>query len=409
MQTAPLSLLSRKHLRYLAFGWVLAGFSTIGTGFFVGLFNPHLRQAFDLTNTELSLIFTITTLASAPLMLWLGALIDKMDLGHYFALVGAGLATGCVLIGASTTVLTLTAGILLVRLMGDWLLPHVAITSFLRYFNMNRGKVTGMLAVGYGLGPATLPVLAVGVVAAIGWRETWFAFAAATIIIVVPACMLLLGNRMDNLDFRRPTAVEGLVPISGRAIWQLLADKRFLAAALVAICSPLTIAGLFFHQAALVEQRGWSLSWYAASFSAFAACQIISMVLMGALADRLGALRIMPLYPLSLTIGIGALLVSDHQVTAVIYLGGAGFATGMYLVVVAVVWAELYGSANVGTIRALVQAIVLVIVAGTTVGTGMLLDVGVRFDTIAGVHAIVAALTLVPALYLRRAFPKQSD
>lgn len=96
----PRFLSSQKPARYLAFGWVLAGFSTIGTGYFVGLFNPYLRQDFDLTNADV--IFTMTTLASAPAMFWLGGLIDTMDLGHYVVLVDAGLSTGCVLIGCPT-------------------------------------------------------------------------------------------------------------------------------------------------------------------------------------------------------------------------------------------------------------------------------------------------------------------
>ncbi len=63
-----LSLFS-KNWRYLTFGSLLTCLGTLGSGYFVGLFNGAIRLEFGLSHAEIGLMFSATTVASGPLLI----------------------------------------------------------------------------------------------------------------------------------------------------------------------------------------------------------------------------------------------------------------------------------------------------------------------------------------------------
>ena len=73
--------------RLLAFGFLLPFASAFGQTFFIGLFGDHLRAAYGLTNASFGLLYSLATVTSAGLLMWLGRLIDRVDLRHYTAAV----------------------------------------------------------------------------------------------------------------------------------------------------------------------------------------------------------------------------------------------------------------------------------------------------------------------------------
>lgn len=78
-----------------------------------------------------------------------------------------------------------------------------------------------------------------------------------------------------------------------------------------------------------------------------------------------------------------ALAVSNHPGVALVYLVEVGVSTGMWLISIGTLWAEIYGVAHLGAIRSMAQAIFVLSVALSIVGMGWLLDLGVTFETIA--------------------------
>lgn len=67
------------HRRLLAFGVVTAMLSAFGQTFYIGLFNPQLRETFGLGHGGLGLVYGGATLVSALLLTWLGGLYDRID------------------------------------------------------------------------------------------------------------------------------------------------------------------------------------------------------------------------------------------------------------------------------------------------------------------------------------------
>ena len=396
--------LFRKNWRYLTFGSLLTCLGTLGSGYFVGLFNQEIRQEFGLSHTDIGLIYSITTVASGPFLIWLGRKIDDVDLRLYSVSLCVGFAAGSFLLASSASVIAVGVGIFLVRLIGDWLIVHTAVTSMARHFGARRGRAMGLGAIGYAVGPALFPVMAVLLMDWVGWRVTWTAIGGGFLVLIIPMVLWLLrGEGEGHRQFLKPTAGEGRGAASAGPRWsqrQVLGDVRFYLVMPVAMGLPFILFGFFFHQVHLVESKGWSLTWLASCLIGFAIGKVATMLIAGPMIDKFGAIRLLPYYPVPLGLGLFALAVSDHPGVALAYLIGSGISTGMWLITIGALWAEMYGVANLGAIRSIGQAIFVLCGALATVGIGWLLDQGVAFETIAQASIVYLVVSMVPSAFL---------
>ncbi|MDP7650834.1 MAG: MFS transporter [Rhodospirillales bacterium] len=403
-----LSLFS-KNWRYLTFGSLLTCLGTLGSGYFVGLFNGAIRLEFGLSHAEIGLMFSVTTVASGPLLIWLGRKIDEVDLRYYSISLCVGFGAGCFLLASSASMIAVGVGIFLIRLIGDWLIVHTAVTSMARHFGAQRGRAIGLGAVGYAVGPAVFPVTAVLLMDAVGWRATWTGIGGGFLVFIIPLILWLLrGEGEGHRRFLKPAAnVERGGALAGPQ-WsrrRVLGDIRFYLVMPVAIGLPFIVSGFFFHQVHMAEAKGWSLTWVASCFVGLAIGKMASALIAGPIIDKFGAIRMLPYYPVPMGLGLLALAASDHPGVALAYLVGFGLSTGMWLVTVGALWAEMYGVAHLGAIRAMAQAIFVLSVAAVTVGVGWLLDLGFTFEAIAlmsvGYLAVSMALAALVARHQR--------
>ena len=65
--------------RFLSFGVLGAFFSSFGQTFFVALFGGQWRAEFDLSHGDFGALYSLGTLASGLVLIWLGRKIDRID------------------------------------------------------------------------------------------------------------------------------------------------------------------------------------------------------------------------------------------------------------------------------------------------------------------------------------------
>jgi MFS family permease len=225
--------------------------------------------------------------------------------------------------------------------------------------------------------------------------------------LIIPVVLWLLrGEGEEHRQFLKPSAGHGREPASTDPQWsrrRVLADVRFYLVMPVGTSLPFILSGFFFHQVHLADAKGWSLAWLASCFVGFAVGKVATVLIAGPMIDRFGAIRLLPYYPLPLVLGLLALAVSDHPGVALAYLVGSGVSTGMWLITIGALWAEMYGVAHLGAIRSMAQAIFVLSVALSTVGMGWLLDLGIAIENIAlGSAAYIAVSMALSALLTLR-------
>lgn len=402
MQTLRFILTNR---RFLAFGLACTLASNFGQTFFIALFGDHIRATFALSHAEFGAVYSTATLISAAVILWAGRLIDRVDLRLFAAAVLVGLAVSAGLLAAAGSVAVLGAALVGLRLFGQGLLRHTAVISQARYFEAARGRAMSIVGLGYPIAEATFPALLVIVLASLSWREVWGAIAVYVALAHLPVVLWLLkghGERHRALE-EKLAAEPQHDALSQRAI---ATDWRFQLITPAALMGPFMMTGLFFHQLALADAKGWSIDLLAASFPLFAGATVVSSLATGQLVDRWGPGRVLPgfVWPL-----VGALLVvafSGSPLAPPAYMVLGGLTTGASTVLISSAWAETFGVKHLGKVRSLTSSLTVLSTAIAPVWAGWLLDGGWRPGSIALGAAVIVAATgvgvLFPAKELRR-------
>src|SRR5690606_40736188 len=120
--------------------------------------------------------------------------------------------------------------------------------------------------------------------------------------------------------------------------------------------------------------------WFAASFPVMAAVGLMSALGAGVLIDRFSARRLLPLLLVPLGVAIMALAYVDSPYVLPVFMGLVGLTHGSASTVSGALWAELYGTAHLGAIRALATAGIVFASALSPGLIGILLDAGVAFE-----------------------------
>ncbi len=371
--------LLRHHPQLIFFGLLATLFSGPGQTFLVSLFIPEMRDAFGLSQAGIASIYATATLVSAFLLPWLGRLLDRMHLILFTSIAAALLAGGCITLGLSQGTLTLFCGFLLVRNLGQGTLTMISSTTIARLFGDARGKALSLTNLGFPLSEAIFPFAVTHWLEHYGWRSAWFFLAALIAGFFIPAVLLLLRRsphkEIDPIDQAiDQTAVTELEAIRQWTSKEMLRDKRFYALMLPTLIPPGFLTGLFFHHGALIQWKGWDLSIISLAFLAYAACRGAMSFLIGPLVDRFSAKRLLPFCLLPFAGGIAGMIYGPNQLWAVAIFVGGGLTVGLTMTVKGALWAELYGTEHLGSIRGIQGSLSVFITAVTPPLMGLLLD-----------------------------------
>jgi MFS family permease len=395
--------------RLLAFGFLMPFASAFGQTFFIGLFGEPIRAAFDLSNARFGLLYSLATLCSAATLVWVGRLIDRVDLRAYTAATALAYTGACLLMAMVPPWQPLLfLAFFGLRITGQGLMSHIGLTSMGRYFVERRGTAVSAASMGNPVSEAVFPTVGVALIAWLGWRGTWLACAGAVLLVVLPLALWLLRGHGEREGARRAQAAADAASGAAEHSWrvgQVLRDPWFYAMLPVVLFTPFTVTGLFFHQAALVSAKGWTLPLFANAFIAFALGAITGALVGGGLVDRFGARRLLLGVLAPAALGLTVLALASAPWAAWVVMPAMGLTAGGTLTLQGALWAEVYGTGHLGAVRSMVYAVMVVATAASPVLFGALLDAGVTFETISAwcvAAAILASAAAVPVTVTMR-------
>lgn len=384
-----LSSFMRANAPWLAAGAVMTFASSFGQTFFIALFAGEIRAEFDLSHGQWGGIYTLGTLGSAALMLWAGALTDRFRSRTLAAVLLVMFAAVCLFASLVQGPAMLILAIFGLRFCGQGMLYHTAIVSMGRWFAARRGRAVAVANLGIAMGEALLPALFVAVIALLGWRGAWQA-AAVACLLLAPLAPLMLRRERTPRSHAETDSTPGL----GDRHWTRRgAVSHWLFWALLPgiLAAPVFSTAFFFQQVHLAEIKGWTLAEFASLFPLFVAVAIPVTFLAGWAADRFGALRVLPAWPLALAAAMASAAIGQGLAAAALTMALLGVMQGCGSAFSGALWPEVYGTRSLGAIRAVASS---AMVFATALGpglSGVLLDAGIGFETQLGAMSVYAA------------------
>lgn len=384
----------RQHFGFLLFGFLMMGLSNFGQTFFISLYSAEIRAEFGLTNAGFGGLYSAMTLLSAFAMVYTGRFIDSWSLRHFTVFVLLALAGGCLMMGLTQHVVALGLALFMLRHFGQGLASHTGMTSAARAFSERRGQAVSLVQLGYASFEGFLPLLAVLVIAWLGWQQSWLLYAAIILGVAVPLQSVLVGFEP------KPEASEAEGESAKDANRSdVLRDRRFYMVLPLYLAPPFLLTGMFFHQVQLAEARDWPLAALAAAFTLYALSKVVVSLIIGPMVDKYSALRLMPLGAVPLVLAFCLLMLGNDVfgvATPFVYMGLIGINLGTAGPISGGLWPELFGTKHLGAIRSLTSPIVIMSTAAAPVLFGAAIDAGAGFDVLAlsGVVFIIGSALL---------------
>lgn len=389
----------------LSLGFVFAYFSSFGQTFLISLYVPEIESWLGLNNTTMGSLYAAATVASAFTLPTLGGLFDRMKLGSYMAMILIGLITALLVLSFSMHILMVFVGLYMLRLFGQGLMSHTAVSTMSKYFDTNRGKAIGIATTGHPFGEATLPVLITIVIGWLGWRGALQLNAAVVLVFVIPLIYWLYSKKKkEQVQSELKVQLEPLVELEKGKVstWKIISHKAFLIIAPAVFALGFTNTAIFFFQLKLGAAKGWSAAWVSSSLAAFAGASALGMFIAGPWIDKLTAKKLFPFILIPYVIGVLVLLTSDAPIIYPVALALMGFANGFGGTVKNALFVEVFGSDIIGKVRSL---FVTVMVLSTALGPlffGVLVDAGYTFDEVFLRNALGIVVVIVLSFRMKK-------
>ena len=388
----------KNNFRFLLFGFILTFCSSFGQTFFIGIFNPFIRQDLSLSHSEFGTIYSLATLLSSFSLIWIGKKIDDVKIIYFSMGVCLFLSFATFFLTLVTNIILLFCAIYFLRLSGQGLMTHTASTSMAKFFDLNRGKALSISWLGLSMGEGFLPYLIIFVMKFYSWKIVWIGISLFLLFIIIPVIFFILKNYQDGATEQSANKPQVNHDIKNWTREEVLRDPKFYFL-LPAILSPAALTtGIFINQVYIFDNKGWSLLLLAQGFTLYAIFSVIALAVSGFLIDRFSAIKILPFYLLP-TIGAYLLVITSvWTFTPIMMMIMIAMTNGTSSVLLTSTWSEIYGTKHLGGIRSITVSFFVFSTAVAPVLFGFLIDQQFSINQI--FTLMLGYLVLANALFL---------
>ncbi|MBT3339301.1 MAG: MFS transporter [Anaerolineae bacterium] len=392
------------------YGWIILPISTLaafftspGQTYMVSVFNPSLREALDLSLTQLTGAYMFGTILASLPQTYIGQLADRMGIRKTIFIIATLFSLACVFISQANSLVMLFFAFFFLRMLGQGGLQLLSVNMLPMWFQKTLGTVSGINNVVVSLMISIVPVSILALIGAVGWRKAYILAGASIFIILLPIVYFFYINRPEEIgqvvDGDNPSISTKSTKIETsekefnlkeamhtRAYWILTLSWFAWAAIATAIT---------FNLLPIFTAKGLSEEQAAASFTILMVASAIFQIFGGMVADRV-QLRWMAFGALGLYgLAIGALIYLPIGSVVLVYTLLLGSAQGLWGGLGNTVWVRYFGREHLGKIRGSVWTAA---VAGSSVGPflmGISYDLsGDFFISLAGFAIILFALAI---------------
>ena len=389
--------------KVIIFGFIFTFFSSFGQSFFLGLFNPSIRNELNITHGQFGTIYAAATICSSLVLVWFGKKIDEIRLFNYSLIVIGILFFSSIFFSFITNIYLLMIAIFLMRFSGQGLMSHTSSTTISRYFNKRRGRALSGIWFGLSSAEFILPILIIFLLNLISWRTIWH-IISLIIFIILPIVVFYTIKKInfesrESSDYAKDE--KNFKDIKSWKRSEVLKDFKFYIISLNMLAMPWIVTGVFIYQSFISDSKLWSAYVIPQSFMIYSITSIATLISSGFLVDKFTSRKIIPFMNIPLLIGLLILYFFDFKFSAYLFFGFMGISNGLANVLGSSTWAEIYGVRYLGSIRALTTAFMVFSTAFGTAVFGLLIDKGYTIEIIALISIIYISISLLTLLIIK--------
>ena len=389
-------------LKVIIFGFIFTFFSSFGQSFFLGIFNPSIRNELSISHGQFGSIYAAATLTSSFILIWVGKKIDDIDISKFAFFVILLLGFSCFFFSKISSISFLFVAILLMRFSGQGMMSHTATTTISRYFTKSRGKALSSGWFGLSAAEFVLPVLMIYLLTIMEWQNIWIAISIIVLIFLPLSSFFLVKNL--NFDSREK-AEKNIVNEDNFKQWkrvEVIKDYRFYIVCANMLAMPSIATGTFVYQSFILSSKNWGPYIIAQSFMSYSILSVVALIFSGFLIDKFTSRKILIYMNIPLFFAAMVLFYFDNPFSSFVFFGLIGVTNGLCNVLGSSTWAEIYGVKYIGSIKALTTALMVFATAFGTSVFGILIDKGFSIEQISLVSVAYISVSIISLFFIRK-------
>ena len=364
--------LFRNHRGLLLIAYLSVFSSSLGQSFFIGLFQVDISTALGITAGQFGTAYASVTLLSAGALMYFGPKVDWIPPRQFALAVLIGLIVGVLLLTTTDLFWLGLLGLGLMRFNGQGMFGHLGNTLAGREFKTARGRALSLVSLGYPSGEIVLPLLVTFLLTLLSWQQAWWVLACSWSLM----WMLLLGFApwpQSPARLNKAERAAGPKP---------LRDKRFLMLLPLIMALPIISTGLMIYQAHLTTDLGANPAAYALALTGLGIARIVGALFVGPKIDRFGSAVTARFFILPFALALVLAPILGGSIGLILLMSLSGLVVGFQEPVVNALLVSIWGSENLGRVRATLQSAMVLGTAISPALLGYLIDFGVHFQTI---------------------------
>ncbi|MBT3189479.1 MAG: MFS transporter [Anaerolineae bacterium] len=392
------------------YGWIILPISTLaafftspGQTYMVSVFNPSLREALDLSLTQLTGAYMFgTVLASLP-QTYIGQWADRIGIRKTIFIIATLFSLACVFISQVSSLLMLFISFFFLRMLGQGALELLSVNMLPMWFRNTLGTVSGIKNVVVNLLIGVVPISILALIGNVGWRKTYILAGASVFLILLPIIYFFYINRPEEIgqtidgddSSNSPESVDLDAPEKEFNLKEAMRTRAYWILTLSWFAWAAIATAITFNLLPIFTAKGLTEEQAAASFTILMVVSAIFQIFGGMIADRV-QLRWMSFGAMGFYgLAIGALIYIPDGSVVLVYTLILGMAQGLFGGLGNTVWVRYFGREHLGKIRGSVWTAA---VAGSSVGPfimGITYDLsGDFFISLAGFAVILFGLAI---------------
>lgn len=379
------------------YGWCVLAAATIGvvssipgqtTG--VGVFNPWLMDALNLSSQQISLAYGIGTAASGFLLVQAGRMVDRFGVRRsmvtacvtqslillFLAQSGAIANLGNRITGDAFTIavsmIVAIFGFFVLRFAGQGLMAMIPRIMVGKWFDRRRGFAAGLMGIFTAFGFGTAPIMLDQLIQIFEWQGAYYALAGVIGVGVALFCWILFREQPQDFDLI-PDGVAIVAheddPPQREVKHFTLSEARrnygFWIFSFGLGGNGMVITGIAFHIISIAESAGRTAQEGLAIFLPIAILNVIANFTGGWLSDRMKLKYLLMFMMVMQALGTFALTNFGSDLWRTVAIIGFGISGGLWGTLVNVTWPRYFGTHHLGAISG--QNVSIMVVA-TSVG-----------------------------------------
>lgn len=379
--------------------------SAPGQTYSISVFIKVYIEEFGFSSTLISTAYSIATLISGSLLVFMGRFVDKFGVKKMLVIVVIMLGLTTFFNSFVSSIYMLFFGFFLLRYFGQGSMTLIPGTLVPQWFERNRAFAISLASIGGLLAMLLVPSFNLWLISTIGWQNAWRIWGLILIAGFVPIVLLFTSNKPEDLGMTiendSPTSKEDIenalleIEKTSFSLSEAIKVKEFWIVGMISMIPSMFSTGIAFHFFTMMSIK---------NVNSDAAAWILGFMAIPAFIMPFLSKLVLDKYPVRnvLLTTISMIIISmlylmfgvTSAITALLFILFYGLAVAIQSLTTNVIWPNYFGRKHLGSIRG---AATVFMVVGSALGP---LPFGIAYDNAGNYKIAIIGMLIFTAIAL---------